>query len=79
MLLLVLLLLMMLLLLVLLLLLLLLLLLQVRPWSNPWLALATCVSLGLHCVILYVPFLAQVRLWDSCSKEYLCVHLGALL
>jgi hypothetical protein len=34
---------------------------QVRPWSNPWLALATCVSLGLHCVILYVPFLAQVR------------------
>eukprot|EP00882_Tetradesmus_deserticola_P024466 GHRQ01026738.1.p1 GENE.GHRQ01026738.1~~GHRQ01026738.1.p1 ORF type:complete len:175 (+),score=51.50 GHRQ01026738.1:450-974(+) len=36
-------------------------LLQVRPWSNPWLALATCVSLGLHCVILYVPFLAQVR------------------
>jgi membrane protein implicated in regulation of membrane protease activity len=33
---------------------------QVRPWSNPWLALATVVSLGLHCIILYVPFLAQV-------------------
>jgi hypothetical protein len=34
----------------------------VRPWSNPWLAIATCVSLGLHCVILYVPFLAQVKM-----------------
>lgn len=36
-------------------------LLQLPPWSNPWLLLATCISLGLHCVILYVPFLAQVR------------------
>ncbi len=35
-------------------------LLQLPPWSNPWLLLATCISLGLHCVILYVPFLAQV-------------------
>jgi Ca2+-transporting ATPase len=30
------------------------------PWSNPWLTVATFVSLGLHCVILYVPFLAEV-------------------
>lgn len=36
-------------------------LLQLPPWSNPWLLLATAVSLGLHCVILYIPFLAQVR------------------
>lgn len=36
-------------------------LLQLPPWSNPWLLLATCISLGLHCVILYIPFLAQVR------------------
>lgn len=35
-------------------------LLQLPPWSNPWLMVATCISLGLHCVILYIPFLAQV-------------------
>lgn len=35
-------------------------LLQLPPWSNPWLLVATCISLGLHCVILYIPFLAQV-------------------
>jgi Ca2+-transporting ATPase len=22
------------------------------PWANPWLAVATAVSLGLHCLIL---------------------------
>lgn len=32
----------------------------VYPWTNPWLVLATCVSISLHCVILYVPFLADV-------------------
>jgi hypothetical protein len=36
-------------------------LLQLPPWSNPWLLLATAVSLGLHAVILYVPFLAKAR------------------
>ncbi|VVB00786.1 unnamed protein product [Arabis nemorensis] len=30
------------------------------PWVNPWLLLAMAVSFGLHFVILYVPFLAQV-------------------
>ena len=29
-------------------------------WVNPWLLLAMVVSFGLHFVILYVPFLAQV-------------------
>jgi hypothetical protein len=48
-------------------------LLQVRPWSNPWLAIATCVSLGLHCVILYVPFLAQVRVWQH-DHGYFRMH-----
>ncbi|KAL0723736.1 hypothetical protein Bca4012_038335 [Brassica carinata] len=30
------------------------------PWVNPWLLLAMAVSFGLHFVILYVSFLAQV-------------------
>lgn len=30
------------------------------PWRNPWLLVAMSVSLGLHCLILYVPFLADV-------------------
>ncbi|PSS26263.1 Calcium-transporting ATPase, endoplasmic reticulum-type like [Actinidia chinensis var. chinensis] len=30
------------------------------PWRNPWLLVAMSVSFGLHCVILYVPFLAEV-------------------
>ncbi|CAK7348673.1 unnamed protein product [Dovyalis caffra] len=30
------------------------------PWRNPWLLVAMSVSFGLHCVILYVPFLADV-------------------
>jgi hypothetical protein len=56
-------------------------LLQLPPWSNPWLLLATCISLGLHCVILYVPFLAQVRIFNltriqlllpTCTKEHAC-------
>lgn len=32
----------------------------VPPWRNPWLLIAMSVSFGLHCVILYVPFLADV-------------------
>lgn len=30
------------------------------PWVNPWLLLAMSVSFGVHFVILYVPFLAQI-------------------
>jgi hypothetical protein len=30
----------------------------------------TCISLGLHCAILYIPFLAQVcyYMWYACQK-----------
>lgn len=35
-------------------------LLTMPPWVNPWLLLAMSVSFGLHFLILYVPFLAQV-------------------
>ncbi|KAL5716879.1 P-type Ca(2+) transporter [Ranunculus cassubicifolius] len=30
------------------------------PWVNPWLLVAMSISFGLHFLILYVPFLAQV-------------------
>ncbi|CAK9137217.1 unnamed protein product [Ilex paraguariensis] len=30
------------------------------PWRNPWLLVAMSISFGLHCLILYVPFLADV-------------------
>lgn len=33
---------------------------EMPPWRNPWLLVAMIVSLGLHCLILYVPFLANV-------------------
>lgn len=35
-------------------------LLTMPPWVNPWLIVAMSVSFGLHFLILYVPFLAQV-------------------
>ncbi|KAG6523976.1 calcium-transporting ATPase 1, endoplasmic reticulum-type-like [Zingiber officinale] len=35
-------------------------LLTMPPWSNPWLLIAMSISFGLHFLILYVPFLAQV-------------------
>lgn len=35
-------------------------LLRMPPWVNPWLLGAMTVSFGLHFLILYVPFLAQV-------------------
>ncbi|KXZ46192.1 hypothetical protein GPECTOR_46g261 [Gonium pectorale] len=35
-------------------------LLTMPPWANPWLLCAIAVSVALHCVILYVPFLADV-------------------
>lgn len=30
------------------------------PWRNPWLLVAMSFSFGMHCLILYVPFLADV-------------------
>lgn len=30
------------------------------PWRNPWLLVAMSVSFSFHCLILYVPFLAEV-------------------
>jgi Ca2+-transporting ATPase len=30
------------------------------PWRNPWLLLAMVISFGMHFVILYVPFLAEI-------------------
>ncbi|XP_071716681.1 calcium-transporting ATPase, endoplasmic reticulum-type [Rutidosis leptorrhynchoides] len=35
-------------------------LLKMPPWRNPYLLVAMAVSFGLHCLILYVPFLANV-------------------
>lgn len=35
-------------------------LLRMPPWVNPWLLLAMSVSFGLHFLILYVPFLAEI-------------------
>ncbi|CAL5389022.1 unnamed protein product [Camellia sinensis] len=35
-------------------------LLTMPPWVNPWLLVAMSISFGLHFLILYVPFLAQV-------------------
>lgn len=35
-------------------------LLTMPPWRNPWLLVAMSVSFGLHCLILYVPFLANM-------------------
>ncbi|CAA0827184.1 Calcium-transporting ATPase 2- endoplasmic reticulum-type [Striga hermonthica] len=33
---------------------------RMPPWRNPWLLVAMSVSLGLHCLVLYVPLLANV-------------------
>ncbi|XP_050238519.1 calcium-transporting ATPase, endoplasmic reticulum-type [Mercurialis annua] len=33
---------------------------KMPPWRNPWLLVAMSVSFALHCLILYVPFLADV-------------------
>ncbi|KAL7121627.1 hypothetical protein ACP275_02G192800 [Erythranthe tilingii] len=33
---------------------------RMPPWRNPWLLVAMSVSFGLHCLILYVPVLANV-------------------
>ncbi|KAF7826216.1 calcium-transporting ATPase, endoplasmic reticulum-type [Senna tora] len=33
---------------------------EMPPWRNPWLLVAMTISLGLHCLILYTPLLAEV-------------------
>jgi len=33
---------------------------QMPPWVNPYLIVAACLSIGIHFVVLYVPFLAQI-------------------
>ncbi|KAK6935949.1 Cation-transporting P-type ATPase, C-terminal [Dillenia turbinata] len=49
-------------------------LLTMPPWVNPWLLLAMSVSFGLHFLILYVPFLAQVfGIVPLSSNEWLLV------
>ncbi|XP_022757582.1 calcium-transporting ATPase, endoplasmic reticulum-type-like [Durio zibethinus] len=35
-------------------------LLSMPPWRNPWLLVAMSVSFGLHCLVLYIPFLADM-------------------
>ena len=35
-------------------------LLQMPPWANPWLLVAMLVSIGLHFLILYVPWMAAI-------------------
>ncbi|KAJ8748477.1 hypothetical protein K2173_003373 [Erythroxylum novogranatense] len=48
------------------------------PWRNPWLLAAMTVSLGLHCLILYVPFLADVfGIVPLTASEWLLVILVA--
>lgn len=54
-------------------------LLTMPPWVNPWLLLAMSVSFGLHFLILYVPFLAQVfGIVPLSFNEWLLVLLVAL-
>lgn len=54
-------------------------LLTMPPWVNPWLLLAMSVSFGLHFLILYVPFLAQVfGIVPLSFNEWLLVLIVAL-
>ncbi|XP_030451821.2 calcium-transporting ATPase 4, endoplasmic reticulum-type-like [Syzygium oleosum] len=49
------------------------------PWVNPWLLVAMCVSFGLHFLILYIPFLAQVfSIVPLSFNEWLLVLVVAL-
>lgn len=49
------------------------------PWTNPWLLVAMVVSIGLHCVILYVPFLASIfSIVPLSLNEWLLVLLWSL-
>ncbi|KAG0475307.1 hypothetical protein HPP92_014993 [Vanilla planifolia] len=54
-------------------------LLRMPPWVNPWLLLAMSLSFGLHFLILYVPFLAQVfGIVPLSLNEWLLVLVVAL-
>ncbi|KAK1562822.1 hypothetical protein Q3G72_017652 [Acer saccharum] len=54
-------------------------LLSMPPWVNPWLLVAMSVSFGLHFLILYVPFLAQVfGIVPLSSNEWLLILAVAL-
>ncbi|KAI4349242.1 hypothetical protein L6164_009856 [Bauhinia variegata] len=54
-------------------------LLSMPPWVNPWLLLAMSVSFGLHFLILYVPFLAQIfGIVPLSFNEWLLVLVVAL-
>lgn len=49
---------------------------KMPPWRNPWLLVAMSLSFGLHCLILYVPFLADVfGIVPLSSNEWLLVIL----
>lgn len=49
-------------------------LLTMPPWVNPWLLLAMTASMLLHCVILYIPFLAGVfEVVPLNTKEWIAV------
>jgi P-type Ca2+ transporter type 2C len=53
-------------------------LLQMPPWSNPWLLVAMMLSFGLHFLILYVPFLADIfSIVPLSLNEWLLVVLFA--
>merc|ERR1711964_355644 len=41
---------------------------QMPPWKNPYLILAIIDSIGLHFVIMYIPFLAQV--FQICALDW---------
>ncbi|XP_047943537.1 calcium-transporting ATPase 4, endoplasmic reticulum-type-like [Salvia hispanica] len=49
------------------------------PWVNPWLLIAMSISFGLHFLILYVPFLAQIfGIVPLSINEWLLVLVVAL-
>lgn len=49
------------------------------PWTNPWLLVAMFISIGLHCVILYVPVLAGIfSIVPLSLNEWLLVIIWSL-
>jgi Ca2+ transporting ATPase len=44
------------------------------PWRNPLLLAADALSLGLHFVILYVPFFASLFQLQPLNWEEVCLH-----
>eukprot|EP01062_Namystynia_karyoxenos_P009579 TRINITY_DN1338_c0_g2_i1.p1 TRINITY_DN1338_c0_g2~~TRINITY_DN1338_c0_g2_i1.p1 ORF type:complete len:1048 (+),score=377.64 TRINITY_DN1338_c0_g2_i1:137-3280(+) len=51
-------------------------LLSVPPWVNPYLIIAASISFGLHCLIMYVPFLAGIfSIVPLSANEWLLVIL----